>query len=218
MTNVIKRIITGFVLGTLFWTVFTWCSPIVFSCMMVAILLQIIFFEWTNFFDPKKMLFWLIMPLYPVLPFLLIIDLNHNPTYHNLIFILFMIVFSFDTGSYITGQLFGTHPIWSLVSPGKTWEGFVGGIISACIGLSIVLWQKSLTLPLWFVICFTAIVCTLSVLGDLFESALKRRVHIKDSGDILPGHGGFLDRFDGILFAVFFFYLLKDALTPLFSA
>ncbi|GMU19837.1 MAG: hypothetical protein AMXMBFR12_10280 [Candidatus Babeliales bacterium] len=64
---------------------------------------------------------------------------------------------------------------------------------------------------------FTLLVCILSLIGDLFESWLKRRAGIKDSGTMLPGHGGFLDRFDGILFTVIFFYIFKDYLVKLFE-
>jgi phosphatidate cytidylyltransferase len=103
-----------------------------------------------------------------------------------------------------------------MVSPGKTWEGFLGGYLFALCGLRLWLWEYNDQKPLWFLAIFTLLICITSLLGDLFESWLKRRANIKDSGNILPGHGGFLDRFDGILFTVFFFFLFRSWLIAYF--
>jgi len=213
----IQRIVTGIVLGAGFWLLFLYLAPIYFSYVLVAILLQIIIFEWRNLFKISTPAFWLTLPFYPILPFALMIIMNHDPIYHNLLFILFILVSSHDTGSYIVGNLFGQHKIHTFISPSKTWEGFFGGVIFASIGLTILLYEQHALKPWWFIIGFSFIICTLSLAGDLFESWLKRRAHVKDSGHILPGHGGFLDRFDGILFAVFFFYFLRDYLVHLFG-
>lgn len=217
MKKVILRTITGLVLGLLFWVSFIYLPNIYFSFILGAILLQIIIFEWRNFFDKKHPIFWTLMPLYPILPFALLIAMNHHHFYHELLFVLFVLVASHDTGSYIVGSLFGKHKIAPSVSPGKTWEGFFGGVLFASIGLTMLLWERGTLQPWWLIIGFTLIICTLALLGDLFESWLKRRAQIKDSGKILPGHGGFLDRFDGILFAVFFFYIFKDKILMLFG-
>lgn len=160
-------------------------------------------------------IFWLLMPPYLLLPFAMLIKLNHNPAYHELLLILFIIVFSFDTGSYISGTLLGRHHICQSISPKKTWEGMLGGYIFALLGFILIIFEYGYQIQWWVIGIFTLIVCILSLLGDLFESWLKRRAHLKDSGTFLPGHGGFLDRFDGILFAVFFFYLSKDYLVAL---
>lgn len=214
--NAIKRITTGFILGLGFWFLLIYLPPYYFSFVLIAILLQIIFFEWKNFFHIRSALFWLTLPLYPVLPFYLLILLNNNPEHHHLLLILFILVSSHDTGSYIIGNLIGKHKISPTISPKKTWEGFWGGWSFACIGLYLLLWEQAIELPFWFIAGFALLICTLAFWGDLFESWLKRRAHIKDSGTILPGHGGFLDRFDGILFAVFFFYLFRNYLAMLF--
>jgi phosphatidate cytidylyltransferase len=212
-----KRVITGFILGLLFWLSFVYFPPIFFSFILAGILALIMIFEWKNFFNIRHFLFWLIMPLYPILPFILLILMNQNPQYHPLLFILFIIVSSFDTGSYLIGSTLGRIKIAPKVSPGKTWEGVLGGWIFACVGLFLVLYElNKLKSPL-FIAAFTLIVCILSLTGDLFESWLKRRAQIKDSGTLLPGHGGFLDRFDGILFTVFFFYLFREYLVNLFD-
>ena len=138
MRAVIKRIATGFVLGSLFWLSFAHLPPNFFSVVLCLILFQIIFFEWKNFFRIDKPMFWLLMPLYPILPFTLLILMNQDPHYRSLLFILFIIVSSFDTGSYIAGNLFGKNLIAPKITPHKTWEGAIGGYFSTCIGLGIV--------------------------------------------------------------------------------
>ncbi len=210
-----KRTATGMVLGALFWISFIYLPDWFFSLVLVAILAQIIAFEWTKLFDPKTPSFWIMLPFYPILPFLLILWMNHS-CYRPLLFILFILVSAHDTGSYLIGNLIGKHKIVSLISPGKTWEGFFGGYLFAIAGLSLALWELGDKKPWWFMLGFTLAVCFTSLIGDLFESWLKRRVNIKDSGTILPGHGGFLDRFDGIMFTVFFFCLLRHWLLDYF--
>lgn len=217
LTHFAKRLLTGFALGLIFWTLFAYLQPIYFSVVLGLILLLIIIFEWKNFFNIKKLSYWLVMPFYPILPFTLLITMNQHPIYRSLLFILFIIVFSFDTGSYFVGTTVGFHKIAPRISPGKTWEGMLGGWLFAGIGLVLVLWELGKTKPWWFIALFSLIVSLLSLAGDLFESWLKRRAGIKDSGTLLPGHGGFLDRFDGILFAVIFFYLFKYYLVALFT-
>jgi phosphatidate cytidylyltransferase len=215
--ELIKRVCTSFILGAAFWLLFLYLPPVYFSLVLLAILAQIIIFEWKNLFKIHSLLFWLVLPIYPTLPFVLLISMNNNPLYHDLLFILFILVSSHDTGSYIVGTLFGKHKISPQISPKKTWEGFFGGYLFASIGLLLILWEQGIMKQWWFVLIFALVVCTLSFLGDLFESWLKRCARIKDSGSILPGHGGFLDRFDGILFAVFFFYFLRNYLVIIFS-
>lgn len=216
MKNIIKRTLTSLFLGTAFWVLFLYLPPFYFSFILAALLVQIIIFEWTRLFKKTNPIFWLLMPLYPILPFSILIWMNNNPTYHPLLFPLFILVASHDTGSYIVGSLIGKTKICP-VSPGKTWEGFFGGYVFACIGLYLLLWEQKNIQPWWFIIGFSFIVCALALIGDFFESWLKRRAGVKDSGSVLPGHGGFLDRFDGILFAVFFFYMLKDYLVLIFD-
>ncbi len=215
--DIVKRVVTGIVLGLCFWLSFIYLPPEYFSLVLLGILIQIIIFEWQNLFPITKAWFWIVMPFYPILPFALFILMNQNPQYHDLLLILFILVSSFDTGSYLVGSMIGKHKIWPAISPGKSWEGFVGGYCFATISLTLLLWEQDKLQPWYFMIGFTLIICALALFGDLFESWLKRRAHIKDTGTILPGHGGFLDRFDGILFAVVFFYCLKDYLDKLFG-
>lgn len=216
MTEFIKRLATSIVLGTLFWISFIFLPPIYFSSILLAILLIIIFFEWQKMFALQGLSYWLILPFYPILPFVLLIYLNQHPLYHELLLDLFILVASFDTGSYIVGTLLGAHKIAPHISAKKTWEGVIGGYIFAAVGfIGLVRYEQGKLLPWSFMLGFSFIICALSLLGDLFESWLKRRAHVKDAGTMLPGHGGFLDRFDGIMFAVFFFYLFRDYLVTL---
>jgi CDP-diglyceride synthetase len=98
-----------------------------------------------------------------------------------------------DTGAYVVGKPFGKHKLWPSVSPGKSWEGFVGGLVaSAFVAGAVFGWEWSV---------MGALIGALSTAGDLTESAWKRRLGLKDSGQLMPGHGGALDRFDGFLFA-----------------
>lgn len=217
LTVFAKRLCTGFVLGLLFWTLFAYLPPIYFSVVLGIILTLIIVYEWKNFFNVTHLSFWLIMPFYPILPFAFLIAMNQNAAHHALLFVLFIIVFSFDTGSYLIGSILGYHKIAPSISPKKSWEGVIGGWLFACVGLVLVLWELDKHKSPLFIAIFTLFVCLLSLVGDLFESYLKRRAGIKDSGTMLPGHGGFLDRFDGILFTVIFFYLFKDYLVKLFE-
>lgn len=212
MKVVIKRIVTSFVLGFLFWFSFIVLPPCLFSGVLITILLQIILFEWCNFFKTNQLAFWLLTPIYPVLPFILLIVMNHIPLYRPLLLPLFVIVSSLDSGSYIIGNLIGNHKICPQISPGKTWEGFFGGYLIACTSLTFLLWEQKIFRPIEYIMGFVLIVCVLALCGDLFESYLKRRARIKDSGTMLPGHGGFLDRFDGILFVAVFFFICRNYL------
>lgn len=114
---------------------------------------------------------------------------------------LFFLVWAADVGAYFCGRAFGRTKLAPGVSPGKTWEGFAGGMASALI-IGGVAWHRlglTVSLPAWLLLC--ASVTAISVVGDLTESLLKRQVGIKDSGRLLPGHGGILDRIDSLLSA-----------------
>jgi phosphatidate cytidylyltransferase len=116
-----------------------------------------------------------------------------------------------DTMAYIVGSLIGKTPL-SAISPKKTWEGTIGGIILAVA----VMWglgylSQSSSAWLWAVIALVAAVT--GTIGDLLESKLKRLANVKDSGSFMPGHGGFLDRFDSLLLAVPFVWLLLKILS-----
>lgn len=115
--------------------------------------------------------------------------------------IMFAMIWLNDTGAYCTGSLFGKHPMWPRLSPKKSWEGFAGGLAFCVIaGIVASFCTSILNLPLVAWVAFGIIVCAFSTWGDLFESLIKRTLGIKDSGNIIPGHGGILDRIDSLLF------------------
>ena len=129
---------------------------------------------------------------------------------------LFIFLWVNDTGAYCCGSLFGRHKLFPRVSPGKSWEGSIGGavfvvIAAAVIGYLVGGMQGGYSIPVWIGLGLTVVV--FGTLGDLVESLFKRTLGIKDSGSILPGHGGMLDRFDSSLMAipaaVIYFYTLS---------
>jgi len=116
-----------------------------------------------------------------------------------------------DTGAYLFGMRFGKHKLFERHSPKKSWEGFFGGVLTALL----VAWLISLKfteihLPVW--LGMAALIGCFGTLGDLVESMLKRSLDAKDSGSFLPGHGGFLDRFDGLLMAAPMVYVYLSLL------
>ena len=120
---------------------------------------------------------------------------------------LFFFIWASDTGAYFSGRAFGKRKLFERISPNKTIEGFLGGLIaSALVGIAAHHFLGGISLISWM--CIGAFVSITSTLGDLFESMLKRQSDIKDSGNILPGHGGILDRFDSTLISAPIYWVL----------
>ena len=104
-----------------------------------------------------------------------------------------------DTFAYLVGSLLGKHPMTPKLSPKKTWEGFVGGVVFNLVaGWLFFRFSGTLTASAWII--GASVISLLGLAGDLFESGLKRKYEVKDTGSLLPGHGGILDRFDSLLF------------------
>jgi phosphatidate cytidylyltransferase len=112
----------------------------------------------------------------------------------------FLVLMGSDTGAYYTGRLLGRHKLAPTVSPGKTWEGAVGGMLASLLMAALAHYWFFPELPLRAALVLAAVMNVLGVVGDLTESALKRGANAKDAASILPGHGGFLDRLDSLLF------------------
>lgn len=147
--------------------------------------------------------------LYIALPFAMlnILAFNYDPTYSSVSYnpILPLSIFIFlwlnDTGAYCIGSLIGKHRLFERISPKKSWEGSIGGGVVA-IGVSFVLAHYFPFISMWEWAGLALVVVIFGTWGDLTESLLKRQLHVKDSGTILPGHGGMLDRFDSALMAI----------------
>ncbi|MFI5833251.1 phosphatidate cytidylyltransferase [Micromonospora sp. NPDC051300] len=118
-----------------------------------------------------------------------------------------------DTGGYAAGVAFGKRPMAPKISPKKSWEGFAGSVTAAAVGSALLLWLLFDVAPWWGALFGVAISCA-AVLGDLAESMIKRDLGVKDMSNLLPGHGGLMDRLDSILFAVPTAYLLLAVFVP----
>ncbi|MBJ3803925.1 MULTISPECIES: phosphatidate cytidylyltransferase [Bacillus] len=124
------------------------------------------------------------------------------------IFYACVVIWSTDSGAYFVGKSLGKRKLWPEISPNKTVEGFAGGIVIALVLATIFQLVAQLPIPYIYLLLITLFLSVFGQLGDLVESALKRHYDVKDSGNILPGHGGILDRFDSFLFVMPFLYFL----------
>ena len=139
--------------------------------------------------------------VYIGIPFAMLdfIAFDGNKFYANIVFGLLMLTWMNDTGAYLVGSTIGRTPLLPRISPNKTWEGAIGGaVLCLLLVLGLHYFFNEIGLVNWLVLGFIVII--FGSLGDLVESMLKRSMQIKDSGNLLPGHGGVLDRFDGFIF------------------
>jgi len=131
----------------------------------------------------------------------------HNGEFSGLLMIAFFcIIWASDVGAYCFGMVFG-QKIWPAkmcpkISPQKSWAGYIGGLLMAMLAGAILYWTGMVQFPIWHCLIMAALMHVTGVFGDLFESLWKRAAGIKDSGNIIPGHGGLMDRFDSALFAI----------------
>lgn len=117
-----------------------------------------------------------------------------------------LLIWASDTYAYLVGSMIGKRKLYEKISPGKTWEGTIGGgVLTMASSYIIAGWFPEIQFVHWLVI--SVMVVIFGTIGDLFESMLKRQAGIKDSGSIMPGHGGILDRFDSLIFVTPFVYL-----------
>lgn len=121
--------------------------------------------------------------------------------------ILLALIWINDAGAYLAGSLYGKRQLSPVISPGKTWEGFISGVIFTGIaGWAVHLITDSYSILFW--VLSAVIISLASVAGDLFESKLKREAGVKDSGNVIPGHGGMLDRFDSLFSSAPVFFVI----------
>lgn len=197
------------------------CAGIVPSAVFIPYLLTVVYMFISELYTkaPNPINNWaytMLSQMYIALPFAMVNVLAFRGVGNGVVYnylaplSIFVFLWTNDTGAYLSGSLFGKHKLFPRVSPGKSWEGSIGGgllvlLVAALVGM----YQNSdmhetateliLTVPQWMGLGL--VVVLFGTWGDLVESLLKRTIGIKDSGNILPGHGGMLDRFDSSLMA-----------------
>ncbi len=197
------------------------CAGIVPSAVFIPYLLTVVYMFISELYTkaPNPINNWaytMLSQMYIALPFAMVNVLAFRGVGNGVVYnylaplSIFVFLWTNDTGAYLGGSLFGKHKLFPRVSPGKSWEGSIGGgllvlLVSALVGM----YQNSdmhetatellLTVPQWMGLGL--VVVFFGTWGDLVESLFKRTIGIKDSGNILPGHGGMLDRFDSSLMA-----------------
>ena len=127
---------------------------------------------------------------------------------------LLVVTFSSDTGAFFVGKAIGKRPLAPAISPNKTWEGAIGGFLAAIAAALIAAWALDIDTDLPIIAVLGALMGVVGQAGDLFESKLKRLADVKESGRLLPGHGGILDRLDSIVFnlALVYYFVMGGAL------
>jgi phosphatidate cytidylyltransferase len=210
----------GFTVGAITYIIAALTALGVVSAWYLALLppLIIVFFIGEMFRTMPNSLLNIAFCIFPIayisIPFSILIFLMNpivtgdNPHWH-LLFSFFIILWSQDTFAYLVGMTLGKHKLFEKISPKKTWEGTIGGTFFGLLAAFILsLFFKEL--PTWQWLVAALIINISGTFGDLSESMLKRRFNVKDSGNIFPGHGGVLDRFDAVIFSapVLFCYLL----------
>lgn len=181
--------------------------------MVLIVIAVITLFKYPNelYYDSGKLIFTVI---YVALPFSFALGLPRYSSYEHTfsleVLFLFILIWSSDTFAYLTGKFFGKHKMAPTISPKKTWEGYAGGVILTLIlSYFIERYQPDLR-GNWMVVGF--LVASFAPLGDLVESQLKRTFGVKDSGNIIPGHGGVLDRLDSFIICapvVYLYFILE---------
>jgi len=144
-----------------------------------------------------------------LLALILVRQIGSSATGFVLTLSLLLMIWGNDVFAYFGGKTFGRHALAPTVSPNKTWEGFFFGLLGALTGLVITIYLIPIDYPasLWLMLPAVVLVSILGPIGDLTESRLKRAANVKDTSDLLPGHGGFFDRFDALILAAPAFYL-----------
>ena len=187
---------------------------------LAAVALWAIIFLWVQGY-PSSAILWSSRTILGALGILLLTftwvaaaAILHNVLGQWLLLLAIVIVVLADVGGYFVGTLAGRHKLAPLVSPGKTWEGFAGGLLLQFILIGVLLWTLPDIATTSSLLILVIPVALYSVLGDLFESMVKRHSGVKDSSQLLPGHGGVLDRIDGIMAALPLFSLLLSLTRP----
>lgn len=173
-------------------------SPALFTTMVVMIAIMMAF-EWANIVssDKENVVKWHTKGLvYIGLPCLAVLWLRSGPNGADIVMWMFAVIWATDTAAYFVGKSLGGPKLAPKISPKKTWSGLIGGVVASMVvgAVSSLMFAGGLTFFMWI----SAMLAILAQGGDLIESKVKRQFGVKDSGNLIPGHGGLLDRLDGM--------------------
>jgi phosphatidate cytidylyltransferase len=146
--------------------------------------------------------------IYCSLPLVMLLEIRQAASGGWLISYLLFTIWATDIGAFFAGRRWGRAKLALSISPGKTWAGFWGGLVLAALTGTVLTWMVQLPFASWQGMAMAGLLSVVGQLGDLAESLAKREAGVKDSGTLIPGHGGLLDRLDSLLFATPVFYLL----------
>ena len=209
MNQTIKRTLSGAVYVAIMWFGTSY-SELSFN-LLFGIILLVCLYEMHKLREGKTKI---LAYVYVLVPFLLIqlfgmtdSDYPESPFDPSIILLMFILTWTFDTFAYLVGIQYGKHKIMPSVSPKKSWEGFIGGFVFTLLVayFSTYFFQSVEEIHL-FVICAT--LPFTATLGDFIESYYKRQAGVKDSGNLIPGHGGMLDRMDSFMITIPIIYLI----------
>ena len=213
MNEIIKRAIFGGIYVTILWAC-TSLSPISFGLLFFLLEIVALYEMWKLRKGKSKIMAF----VYVILPFTLIqlLPYSNGNTYSlesfdpSIILLLFILTWTFDTFAFLTGIKLGKNKILSIVSPKKSWEGFIGGLIFCTIAgwIAYDFFSDFFTLDIKTIIVLSLSLPFTATLGDFIESYYKRKAEVKDSGNIIPGHGGILDRMDAFMVTIPVLYII----------
>ena len=198
MNERVTRTLSGAIYVTIMWFG-TVCSNTSFILLFTAILLICIY----EMYKLRKRKTKIVSFLYILFPLLLVHLISTK-----LVLLMFILTWTFDTFAYVSGVKFGKHKILPTVSPKKSWEGFIGGFIFTIIAAYLTE-NYFAEIQLNHIIAISLLVPFTATIGDFIESYYKRQAGVKDSGNFIAGHGGMLDRIDGMIFVFPIIYLLS---------
>ena len=200
----------GIFLGLVFYSFYIYDAPIeIYVLLFVLTFPTLALFElFRNKSNPFQNIgITLVGILYIIIPFILINSEHLQKNGYWLVLSIFLLTWTSDTFAFLVGRKIGKHKLFERLSPKKSWEGFVGGFaFSILVGFLIAYFTDDNILKYMI---YAGIISIFGTLGDLVESMLKRSLKIKDTGTILPGHGGLLDRFDAVIFVIPIIYAVE---------
>jgi phosphatidate cytidylyltransferase len=223
MRELYLRIFTALVLITIVTSAYTYCAPCGFALLFACAGFYAILCEYIALCRASSYRFLIFIPAITIPFIILTLWAAHSETQY-LVALTLILAASADTGAYIVGKLWGVHLLAPQISPKKTVEGFLGGWVTTTAVAAFlyhlfgnyVVWNYALQ-PFLFFTTFGFGVAVFGLFGDLSISLLKRQAQIKDISNLLPGHGGLLDRFDSILAVTIYVWLLKTTVALLFG-